>query len=141
MKKTIYMLTAAASAAFASVGGAAVAASAVVEQAKDDCVVGEQTDGYLGIIDDRAANSVLVKTALAGADPNWGRIAMALGNSGVSYDPERVSIDVEDVALVRDGIVVSPEAARRARKVMRGDAFTVRIRLGRGRGQATIGGG
>ncbi|RMF20208.1 MAG: bifunctional glutamate N-acetyltransferase/amino-acid acetyltransferase ArgJ [Deltaproteobacteria bacterium] len=84
------------------------------------------------------ANSILVKAAFAGADPNWGRIACALGYAGIDFDPERLEIDIDDVALVRDGVLVSGEAQRMARKAMRADAFTVSIRVGRGPGCATV---
>ncbi len=84
------------------------------------------------------ANSVLVKAAFAGADPNWGRIICALGYSGVDFDPERLEVDIDDVALVRGGALVSGEAQRMARKVMRGDSFVVSIRLGSGSGEARI---
>ena len=43
------------------------------------------------------ANSPLVKTAIAGSDPNWGRILSAAGNAGVAFDPRRVDIDLQGV--------------------------------------------
>lgn len=55
MKKTICMLTAAAF----LVLGAAAAASAIVEQAKSECIVGEQADGYLGVVDPGKASAEL----------------------------------------------------------------------------------
>ena len=55
MKKTICMLTAAAFLAL----GAAAAASAIVEQAKSECIVGEQADGYLGVVDPGKASAEL----------------------------------------------------------------------------------
>lgn len=50
------------------------------------------------------ANSPLVKTALAGADPNWGRIVCAAGYSGARFDPGRIDVSVNDLALCRKGI-------------------------------------
>ncbi len=50
------------------------------------------------------ANSPLVKTALAGADPNWGRIVCAAGYSGARFDPARIDVNVNNLALVRKGI-------------------------------------
>lgn len=84
------------------------------------------------------AGSTLVKTALAGADPNWGRIVSAVGNSGVECDLSCLEIDVDGAALVRRGMLVSEEARRRARKLMKADAFTVGVRIGTGPGSATI---
>ena len=62
------------------------------------------------------ANSPLVKTAIAGHDCNWGRIAMALGKSGASFDQEDVSIDIMGLPVCRDGLTVpfdEDEALRR----------------------------
>lgn len=58
MKKAIFVLAAAAATALSPIGPVA-AASQVVEQAKSDCVAGEQADGYLGIIDDGRASEAL----------------------------------------------------------------------------------
>ena len=50
------------------------------------------------------ANSLLVKTAIAGSDPNWGRILSAAGNAGVALDPEKVDIDFQGVPVCRGGL-------------------------------------
>ncbi len=49
------------------------------------------------------ANSPLVKTAFAGADPNWGRILAAAGRSGVKFDPGRVNISIAGASVCRHG--------------------------------------
>jgi len=49
------------------------------------------------------AHSPLVKTAWAGSDPNWGRLAAAIGYSGAEIDPERIDIKFGDLAICRDG--------------------------------------
>ena len=49
------------------------------------------------------ANSLLVKTALFGADPNWGRIVAAVGYSGVSIDPGRISVRIQGLPIVEAG--------------------------------------
>jgi glutamate N-acetyltransferase/amino-acid N-acetyltransferase len=49
------------------------------------------------------ATSALVKTALHGADPNWGRILAALGRAGVPFDPNRVDVRIGDVLVCRRG--------------------------------------
>ena len=56
------------------------------------------------------ANSPLVKTAVAGADPNWGRIVSAAGYSGVSLDPAGVSLRVNGFLLYRSGVPVNFDA-------------------------------
>ena len=49
------------------------------------------------------AHSPLVKTAWAGCDPNWGRLAAAIGYSGAQIDPDRIDIDFGDLPICRDG--------------------------------------
>ena len=50
------------------------------------------------------ANSPLVKTAVAGADPNWGRIICAAGYSGAKFDPNKIDISVNSMMLCRKGV-------------------------------------
>ncbi|HEX5228509.1 MAG TPA: bifunctional glutamate N-acetyltransferase/amino-acid acetyltransferase ArgJ [Bryobacteraceae bacterium] len=50
------------------------------------------------------ANSPLVKTAIAGSDPNWGRIISAAGNAGVALDPSKVDIDLQGMPVCRGGL-------------------------------------
>jgi uncharacterized protein YdbL (DUF1318 family) len=57
MKKKLSMLALAAGFAIAALAGGVAAASALIEQAKAECVVGEQADGYLGVVDPRKADS------------------------------------------------------------------------------------
>jgi len=55
-------------------------------------VVGAPDRGQAEAVARTIADSPLVKTALAGGDPNWGRIMMAIGNAGVAVDPSRIGI-------------------------------------------------
>jgi glutamate N-acetyltransferase/amino-acid N-acetyltransferase len=82
------------------------------------------------------ANSPLVKTALAGSDPNWGRILAAAGYSGVSFQPAKVNIDLQDVSVCRGGLAVDmDEAALKAK--LDGPQVTIRLLLhGGGKGAA-----
>jgi glutamate N-acetyltransferase/amino-acid N-acetyltransferase len=57
------------------------------------------------------ANSPLVKTAIAGSDPNWGRILAAAGYSGVSFDPAKVDIHFQSVSVCRGGLAVDMNEA------------------------------
>ncbi len=50
------------------------------------------------------ANSPLVKTAVAGSDPNWGRILSAAGNAGVAFDPSKTDIHLQGVLVCRGGL-------------------------------------
>jgi len=80
-------------------------------------------------------NSSLVKTAFFGSDPNWGRIACAVGYSGVPVEPERVSIRIGDTFVFRSGEGVGA-GREKARIAMKRPEFAVRIDLGRGAAQA-----
>jgi glutamate N-acetyltransferase/amino-acid N-acetyltransferase len=86
------------------------------------------------------AESQLVKTALHGADPNWGRIVCAAGYAGVRFDPERVSVWIGGVPVLRRGEPAGPTIVRRAASAMRNSAVAIDVDLGaRGRqGRATI---
>ena len=84
------------------------------------------------------ANSPLVKTAIAGEDPNWGRIVMAVGKSGAAADRDTLSIRFGDV-LVADRGWVSPnyqEADGAAH--MTGDHIRIGVDIGSGTGSATV---
>ena len=64
----------------------------------------------------RIGTSPLVKTAFFGADPNWGRIVCAVGNSGVDFDPSKIDIAVGEFEIVRGGVGPRPGGgAARAR--------------------------
>ena len=82
-------------------------------------------------------SSQLVKTAFFGCDPNWGRIACAVGYSGVTVDPAKVSIRIGDVEVFRRGAGVAP-AREKARAVMADPEFDVTIVVGRGKGTARL---
>jgi len=82
------------------------------------------------------ANSPLCKTAIAGADPNWGRILAAAGYSGAIFDPARVEIDLNGFAVCRAGMAAefSEEAVKQS---LEGKEVNVRVTIrGRGRGRA-----
>jgi glutamate N-acetyltransferase/amino-acid N-acetyltransferase len=82
------------------------------------------------------ANSPLVKTAVAGCDPNWGRVLAAAGYSGVSFDPTRIDIDMQGVPVCRGGLAVelNEDSLKRRLDEHRVD---IRVELRRGgKGQA-----
>jgi glutamate N-acetyltransferase / amino-acid N-acetyltransferase len=83
------------------------------------------------------AHSLLVKTAWAGADPNWGRILAAVGRSGIAVDPRRVNILIADQKVCRGGLSV-PFDAERAHAAMSQPAYEIRVQLGRGRSSLTF---
>ena len=63
------------------------------------------------------AHSPLVKTALAGADPNWGRILAAAGRAGVKFDPERADIWLAGMLVYRRGCPLSFDEKKAHRKM------------------------
>ncbi|MGE5568454.1 MAG: bifunctional glutamate N-acetyltransferase/amino-acid acetyltransferase ArgJ [Rhodospirillales bacterium] len=69
-------------------------------------VVGAEDDEKATRIARAIANSPLVKTAIAGSDPNWGRILSAAGNSGVEFDPSKVDIYLQRVRVCSKGVGV-----------------------------------
>ncbi len=76
------------------------------------------------------AESPLVKTAFFGADANWGRVCMALGRSGASFDPYAVDIDLDDVPWIRKGLDNGRE--EQASAVMHRPEYTLSINLNAG---------
>jgi glutamate N-acetyltransferase/amino-acid N-acetyltransferase len=83
------------------------------------------------------ANSPLVKTAIAGSDPNWGRILCAAGYSGALFDPNKVDIRINDLLLCRDGVDAGFDEAA-ARKELDRKEMTLRLDLHQGRASAHI---
>jgi glutamate N-acetyltransferase/amino-acid N-acetyltransferase len=83
------------------------------------------------------ANSPLVKTAIAGSDPNWGRIICAAGYSGAFFDPNKVDIRINDLLLCRDGVDAGFDEAA-ARKELDRKEMTLRLDLHQGRASAHI---
>ncbi len=83
------------------------------------------------------ANSPLVKTALAGADPNWGRILAAAGRSGVAFDFKRANIWLAGIPVCRRGRE-HPFNERVAHKKMLAKNVSILVDLGSGRGRARI---
>jgi glutamate N-acetyltransferase / amino-acid N-acetyltransferase len=67
-------------------------------------VSGTANDLDAAVIARSIANSPLVKTAIAGSDPNWGRIICAAGYAGVAFDPAKVTIDLQGVAVCKNGL-------------------------------------
>lgn len=81
-------------------------------------------------------DSPLVKTALHGGDPNWGRIAAAAGKSGVKIVPKKLMITIGDVECVRGGMPSPKFNEKRAALVMRKATVPVIVDLGMGKESA-----
>lgn len=84
------------------------------------------------------ANSPLVKTAIAGEDPNWGRIVMAVGKSGAEADRDLLTIRFGSILVAERGWVSPDYKEEVGAAYMRGDEINITVDLGIGDGTATV---
>ena len=98
-------------------------------------VTGASSDSGAEKIARAIANSPLVKTAIAGSDPNWGRILSAAGNAGVIFDPRETDIDLQGVAVCRDGLAADFSESELKTKLDEPDCLIQFRMQGRGRGR------
>ncbi|WP_298968899.1 bifunctional glutamate N-acetyltransferase/amino-acid acetyltransferase ArgJ [uncultured Roseobacter sp.] len=84
------------------------------------------------------ANSPLVKTAIAGEDPNWGRVVMAVGKSGAAADRDQLSIRFGDVTVAEKGWVAAGYDEAKAAAHMKGQDLFIGVDIGLGAGRATV---
>ncbi len=84
------------------------------------------------------ANSPLVKTAIAGCDPNWGRIVMAVGKAGEKADRDKLKIKIGTTLITEGGMVRADYDEAPVADYMRGQEITLEIDVGIGRGRATV---
>ena len=80
------------------------------------------------------ATSPLVKTAVFGADLNWGRVVAAVGRSGTDIDPDRAEVSFAEEKVLRRGMEVDRQAERRAARKIRKEAYGIDVDLGLGKG-------
>ncbi len=98
-------------------------------------VSGAATDSAAEKIARSIANSPLVKTAIAGSDPNWGRIISAAGNAGVAFDPRKADIDMQGVAVCRAGLAADFSEEALKKKLDEAECSIQFVLRGRGRGK------
>ena len=84
------------------------------------------------------ANSPLVKTAIAGEDPNWGRIVAAVGKAGEAADRDRLAIWLGDILVAKDGAVAPAYREQQGAAYMKRSELVIGVDLGIGDGRATI---
>jgi glutamate N-acetyltransferase / amino-acid N-acetyltransferase len=110
-----------------------------VTRLADVIVSGTRSDAQARSIARRIANSVLVKTALFGGDPNWGRVVQALGMAGVPFRTDEVSVTFAGVPMLRRGQPVEDTGAlKRAARAVRAPRIAIEIGVGRGPGRARV---
>ena len=84
------------------------------------------------------ANSPLVKTAISGEDPNWGRIVMAIGKSNVSINMEKLSIKFGNLFIVQNGKFNSNYSEDEASEYMKNDTIEISVDIGNGSKNFTV---
>ena len=104
-------------------------------------VTGGRDEAEAHTVADSIARSPLVKTAIHGGDPNWGRVLAAAGYSGAALDPDRLTLDFgppgEAITVVRGGLSATYDEAA-ASALLRRDPAILRLDLARGTGEATV---
>ncbi|MFT5152433.1 MAG: glutamate N-acetyltransferase/amino-acid N-acetyltransferase [Planctomycetota bacterium] len=98
-------------------------------------VEGAADEASARAVADSMARSSLVKTALTGGDPNWGRLLAAAGNAGVVLKPERATLEICDILVFEDG-GPSDYNAHALGAAFSASEVRVRLNLGQGSGQA-----
>ncbi len=101
-------------------------------------VEGAENDAAARKIAFSIANSPLVKTAIAGEDPNWGRVVMAVGKAGEAADRDRLSIRFGDILVAHSGERAASYDEASVARYMKGAEIVVRVDIGIGKGRATV---
>jgi glutamate N-acetyltransferase/amino-acid N-acetyltransferase len=84
------------------------------------------------------AHSPLVKTALFGQDPNWGRIVAALGRSGTEFVPEDVSVQIAGTAVFKNGVPVDIDLDKLLAPHLQRKDIHISLTLGQGQGSYSM---
>ena len=79
------------------------------------------------------ANSPLVKTAIAGEDPNWGRIIMAIGKANINFNPNKISINFGKLKIVEKGQLSNSYKEKDAAEYMKGEKLDISVNLNIGK--------
>jgi glutamate N-acetyltransferase / amino-acid N-acetyltransferase len=100
-------------------------------------VIGAKTERDAKLAAHAIATSPLVKTALHGGDPNWGRILAAVGRSGARFSLKKISLTAGPVKLVVDG-APAPYREKDAARVFSRERVPLQVNLGGGNGRAVV---
>ncbi|HEX9292657.1 MAG TPA: bifunctional glutamate N-acetyltransferase/amino-acid acetyltransferase ArgJ [Gemmatimonadales bacterium] len=106
-------------------------------------ITGAQTEGHAREVGRAIARSTLVKTAIYGGDPNWGRVLAAAGVAGVALVPDRLTLEAEFanggpwLTLASGGATALADLAQ-ARAIFQQKAIRLRLDLGLGRSEAVV---
>ena len=83
-------------------------------------------------------HSLLVKTALYGQDPNWGRIVAALGRSGAEFNPDQVEVRIAGITIFVQGQPVNMDIDNIMARHLRKQDVHIQVSLGDGNGEYTL---
>jgi glutamate N-acetyltransferase/amino-acid N-acetyltransferase len=84
------------------------------------------------------ANSPLVKTAIAGEDPNWGRIMMAIGKANINFNPNKISINFGKLKIVENGKLSNSYKEKDVTEYMKGEKIDISVNLNIGKMNFTV---
>ncbi|MGB1877466.1 MAG: bifunctional ornithine acetyltransferase/N-acetylglutamate synthase, partial [Rhodospirillaceae bacterium] len=101
-------------------------------------VTGAESDDAARRMGLAIGNSPLVKTAIAGADANWGRIVMAIGKAGEKADRDKLAIAIGGFQITKDGEPIPGYDESPVTEHMQGRDIELEIDVGIGNGQATV---
>jgi glutamate N-acetyltransferase/amino-acid N-acetyltransferase len=101
-------------------------------------VHGAEHDRAARVIAKSIANSPILKTAIAGEDPNWGRVVMAVGKSGEAADRDRLAIWLGPHLVAREGERAPDYVERTVAAYMKSPEIVIRVDVGIGAGRATV---
>ena len=101
-------------------------------------VSGAESDEAARRIGLSIGNSPLVKTAIAGCDPNWGRIVMAVGKAGERADRDKLSIWLGDILIAKEGQLNPAYQEAQAVTYMKGSEIGIKVDVGIGQGMSTV---
>jgi len=101
-------------------------------------VIGARSSATAKNIGFSIANSPLVKTAIAGEDPNWGRIIMAIGKSGENVTASKIEIKFGDYLVTQNGKVAKDYKEEEVKEYMKWESINIEVNLNSGNGSYTV---
>tara|TARA_B100000029_G_scaffold467838_1_gene504369 strand:+ start:5443 stop:6747 length:1305 start_codon:yes stop_codon:yes gene_type:complete len=101
-------------------------------------VIGSRSISMAKNIGFSVANSPLFKTAIAGEDPNWGRIVMAIGKSGENITPNKIQVKIGNFLVVEESKVAKDYNEQEVKEYMKWDSINIEINLNLGSGSFTV---
>ena len=101
-------------------------------------IIGARSNSMAKNIGFAIANSPLVKTAIAGEDPNWGRIIMAIGKSGESIIPNKIQIKIGDYLVVEQSRTAKDYDEKVVKEYMKWDSINIEVNLNIGSSSHTV---